>query len=118
MKTYRHLGKEAMITGANPEQLKRYGQSFQMQEDMETVALHASVAFLPESAFLAVGFTDAELGKYFSVALFGGAPADFKAKASKASDAYFAFRESILNPTSAVNSLAPADVAGQKDGEV
>jgi hypothetical protein len=112
MKTYRHLGKEAMITGANPEQLKRYGQSFQMPEEMEVTCLHASVAFLPDADFNKLGFTAPELSKHFTPAMFSNAPADFKAKHEAALAAYFAFRESVLNPS------APAEVAEQKDGEV
>lgn len=98
MKTYRFLGTEANIGGAQPGTLTQFGQKLQLADDHLTSALQSGAPLLPEDRFAAHGISDADLGKYFSTSLHNDAPADFVAKRDAAWLDMQRFREETLNP--------------------
>jgi hypothetical protein len=111
MQPYRFIGTEATIPGAQPPALNRFGQPVQVPEDMIEPALRSSIGILPEHSF--TGWTDAELGKYHSLALIHDkdyGSDDVRAKFTATLKAYHDYRESVLNPPAAQPATVKEEV--------
>lgn len=99
MQTYRFLGTEATIGGANPAFVNRFGQSVQIPDVNLADALRSSVLVLPEDKFAAFGWSETDLAQHFSIPLLHevGTP-EIKARWKATWAAAVEFRESVLNP--------------------
>jgi len=103
MKTYRFLGTEATIGGAQPGTLTQYGQKLQLADESLIPALLSGAPLLPEDRFATHAISDTELQKYFATQIHETAPADFLAKRNAAWEDMHRFRDEVLNPKTEVN---------------
>jgi hypothetical protein len=93
MSTYRFIGASACV---GSRELTQFGQKVLLTAEQATAAVCGGAAILPETVFLALGFTDEELRRYAFAGSHPRATSAFLGKKDAALTEFRALQRSLV----------------------